>query len=322
MRSNSRNDAVTFGQRWRGFFAFVIAAYLWVISSGSLSAVVNRDEIVLEKGEVTISVGDLAEYVSDRVRPEAYKSAVSKKGAVAQSVGNLYIIRRAASLSEAAGLIDPYRLAYVARDAADREAVERFVEAQTSERLQLVDWEALAMEQFITDAELYASEKRVRVSHILVSREGRSFNELVARVAEVEARLKAGEPFDVVAAQMSDDPSAERNRGSLGLVKRGQTVAPFEEVVFAMSEEGSISDPFLTVYGVHLVRFEGMETDVPTSFSDVREAIIQQLKKKRSKLTRDLILEPLRGEVQDQLYLLDEPMLAEGVLDLIDGRTH
>ena len=47
----------------------------------------------------------------------------------------------------------------------------------------------------------------------------------------------------------------------------------------------------------------------------------QQLQKKRSKVTRDLILEPYRSETQDQLYLLDESRLADGILDLILGRT-
>ncbi len=295
--------------------------FLMVSTPKGMAAAGDRDEIVLTEGDITITLGELAEYVSDRVLPEAYESAVSKPGAVAQSVGNLYIIRRAADLAREEGLIGPYRSAFVARDAADREAVERYVEWQTAERLESADWEALAREQFLKDAEIYASEERVRVSHILMSSEDRSFNELVIRVAEVEAKLRAGEPFDVVAFEYSDDPSAERNRGSLGVVRRGQMVPPFEAVAFSMSEEGSVSEPFLTDFGVHIVRFEGRETGEPTSFAQVKDRIIQQLQRKRSKLTRELILEPYRGEVQDQLYRLDEPKLADGILDLILERT-
>ena len=301
-----------------------LAAFIFFILIPSLhtyATTLDATEVVLEERGIVITLGELAEYVSDRVLPAAYESAVARKGAVAQSVGNLYIIRRAASLAEESELISSDRLAFVARDAADREAVERYVESETVKRLDSVDWDALAREQFLKDAELYASEERVRASHILVSREDRSFNELVTRVAEVEARLKAGDPFDVVAVDMSDDSSVERNRGSLGLLKRGDTVEPFEAVVFNMSEEGAISDPFLTVFGVHIVRFEGQETGESTPFIEVRDRIIEQLQKKRSKVTRDLILEPYRGEVQDQLYLLDEPRLAEGILDLIDQRA-
>ena len=295
--------------------------FLLIFSLHAYGETLDANEVVLEERGIVITLGELAEYVSDRLRPEAYESAVARKGAVAQSVGNLYIIRRAARLAEESELISSDRLSFVARDAADREAVERYVESETVKRLDSVDWDALAREQFLKDAELYASEERVRASHILVSREDRSFNELVTRVAEVEARLKAGDPFDVVAVDMSDDSSVERNRGSLGLLKRGDTVEPFEAVVFNMSEEGAISDPFLTVFGVHIVRFEGQETGKSTSFSEVRDRIIEQLQKKRSKVTRDLILEPYRGEVQDQLYLLDEPRLAEGILDLIGERA-
>ena len=301
-----------------------LAAFAFFILIPSLHAhgeTLDATEVVLEERGIVITLGELAEYVSDRVLPQAYESAVARKGAVAQSVGNLYIIRRAARLAEESELISSDRLAFVARDAADREAVERYVESETVKRLDSVDWDALAREQFLKDADLYASEERVRASHILVSREDRSFRELAARVAEVEARLKAGDPFDVVAVEMSDDPSALRNRGSLGLLKRGDTVEPFEAVVFNMSEEGATSDPFLTVFGVHIVRFEGQETGESTPFIEVRDRIIEQLQKKRSKVTRDLILEPYRGEVQDKLYLLDEPRLADGILDLIGERA-
>ena len=295
--------------------------FLLIFSLHAYGETLDANEVVLEERGIVITLGELAEYVSDRLRPEAYESAVARKGAVAQSVGNLYIIRRAARLAEESELISSDRLAFVARDAADREAVERYVESETVKRLDSVDWDALAREQFLKDADLYASEERVRASHILVSHDDRSFSELAARVAEVEARLKAGDPFDVVAVEMSDDPSALRNRGSLGLLKRGDTVGPFEAVVFNMSEEGTTSDPFLTVFGVHIVRFEGQETGESTPFIEVRDRIIEQLQKKRSKVTRDLILEPYRGEVQDQLYLLDEPRLADGILDLIGERA-
>lgn len=307
--------------RWGGKAPAALGFFFLLFSLYSSGAPANRDEVIIEESGVVVTLGELAEYVSDRVRPEAYERAVSKKGAVAQSVGNLYIIRRAAKIAQEEELIEPYRLAFIARDTADRESVERLVESETAARLESVDWESLAKEQYLKDAEIYASEERVRVSHILVSLENRTFTELAARVSAVEARLEAGEPFDVVATEMSDDPSAERNRGSLGLVKRGDTVGPFEEVAFSMSEEGSISEPFLTPYGVHIVRFEGSETGESTPFSEVKGRIIEQLQKKRSKLTRDLILEPYRGEVQEQLYQLDEPRLADGILELILGRA-
>ncbi len=299
--------------------AFLITI-VFLCSQATEATSVDPDEVLLEENGIIITLGDVAEYVSDRVLPQAFKSAVSKPGAVAQSIGNLYIIRRAAQLAERQGLVGSYRLAFVARDAADREALEYYVEWQTKERLDSVDWEALAKEQYIRDAERYAAEERVRVSHILVSREGRSFNDLTARVAEVDERIRKGEPFDLIAAEMSDDPSVELNRGSLGFIKRGDTVGPFEEMAFSMSEEGLVSEPVLTIFGVHFLRFEGREASDATAFESVRERIVKQLQKKRSQVTRDLVLEPYRGEVQDQLFAIDEDRLADGMLKLLDER--
>ena len=83
-------------------------------------------------------------------------------------------------------------------------------------------------------------------------------------------------------------------------------------MAFSMSEEGSVSEPVLTIFGVHFLRYEGREAGDVTAFESVQKRIIEQLQKKRSQVTRDLILEPYRGEVQDQLFAIDEASWPKG----------
>ena len=71
---------------------------------------------------------------------------------------------------------------------------------------------------------------------------------------------------------------------------------------------------------MHFLRYEGREAGDVTAFESVQKRIIEQLQKKRSQVTRDLILEPYRGEVQDQLFAIDEASLAEGMLELLGER--
>jgi len=61
--------------------------------------------------------------------------------------------------------------------------------------------------------------------------------------------------FQDFAALESQDPSVSKNKGSLGWVSWGRTVASFQEAVFSLGV-GFVSDPVLTDFGYHLIFVE------------------------------------------------------------------
>jgi len=71
------------------------------------------------------------------------------------------------------------------------------------------------------------------------------------RMAEASSRLAAGEPFEDLALEYSDDPSRTTG-GDLGTFGRGVMVPEFEDAVFAMSE-GEVSGVIQTRFGFHIV---------------------------------------------------------------------
>ena len=78
---------------------------------------------------------------------------------------------------------------------------------------------------------------------------------LVATLEEAEAaleRLAAGEEFAALATELSQDPGAGANGGSLGWVGEGMLVAPFEAAVMAL-EVGAVSEPVETQFGFHII---------------------------------------------------------------------
>jgi len=77
----------------------------------------------------------------------------------------------------------------------------------------------------------------------------------IDRMTEVSALLAAGEPFDEVARQYSDDGSAAAG-GDLGTFGRGVMVPEFDDAVFAM-EEGEVSGVIPTRFGFHIVEVLG-----------------------------------------------------------------
>ncbi|MEY3505123.1 MAG: hypothetical protein RL349_1720, partial [Bacteroidota bacterium] len=99
----------------------------------------------------------------------------------------------------------------------------------------------------------------VRCSHILVKLDPNASpkDTLVAynRLLGLKARIEKGEDFASVAKSKlgSEDPSVVNNGGDLGYFTAFQMVYPFEEKAYT-TPVGSISEPFRTRFGYHILK--------------------------------------------------------------------
>ncbi len=128
--------------------------------------------------------------------------------------------------------------------------------------------------------ELYDVPEQVRARHILLRVEP---NADEARIAEVQQqaeaaleRLRAGADFAEVAEEISEDPGTRRKGGDLGFFRRGQMVAPFEEVAFAI-EPATLSGVVRTDYGFHILRVEEHRDAVNRPYAEVGEELALEL---------------------------------------------
>lgn len=114
--------------------------------------------------------------------------------------------------------------------------------------------------------------------------------QLKAQMETILVRLKAGEDFGKLAAELSDCP--ERG-GDLGYFAAGQMVPEFEDVVFGL-QPGQISGVFETSFGFHIAKVIDKRPPTPVPLNQVRQAIRDELIKQSRQKTLDKTLDSLR----------------------------
>ncbi len=76
-----------------------------------------------------------------------------------------------------------------------------------------------------------------------------------AVIDSIYALLQNGANFEETAKALSEDKGSAIRGGDLNWFSRGMMVKPFEDAAFAMTEEGSISEPIQSRYGWHIIKF-------------------------------------------------------------------
>jgi foldase protein PrsA len=115
----------------------------------------------------------------------------------------------------------------------------------------------------------YAKAASRDVRHILVNSK--------TLADSIEAQLKAGASFAALAKKYSKDPGSAAQGGKL-TISKGQTVAPFDKVAFAL-KLNELSAPVHTTYGWHVIQ----------ALSPVKPATLQPLKDVKTAISTQLL---------------------------------
>ena len=92
----------------------------------------------------------------------------------------------------------------------------------------------------------------------------------------IVARLDAGESFEDLAKELSDDPGSAANGGDLGFFGRGVMAPEFETAVFEL-QQGGRSQAVKSPFGFHIIELVEIKPEVATPLADVRDQLVDQL---------------------------------------------
>lgn len=110
---------------------------------------------------------------------------------------------------------------------------------------------------------------QINASHILVETE--------EEAKKVKSRLDAGEKFEDVAKEVSKDPSAKQNNGTLGTFTKGVMVQEFYDAASKL-KVGEISEPVKSQFGFHIIKLNEIVEDYEKFSDESKENIKQKLK--------------------------------------------
>lgn len=132
--------------------------------------------------------------------------------------------------------------------------------------------------------ELYTSQERRRVSHVLVALRSDTDEKIDAAALEkakaVRARLEK-EDFAEVAKETSDDSVSAKKGGDLGLLAKGVMEKNFEEAALALGA-GEISEPVRTAFGYHVIKVTELQPASVKPFDAVREEILKAYRRNQA----------------------------------------
>lgn len=165
---------------------------------------------------------------------------------------------------------------------APEQVVLRYVALRKADLLQEVNVDEAELQTAYQQhlASLQA-RKQQQVAHILVEVSDEQNEEAAkARIAEVQAKLQAGESFAELASQFSDDASSAEQGGDLGFIEPG-LLEPVLDEALAQLEEGAVSAPVRSSFGYHLLTVIKEQEETPPSFADMRAELEQQVKQRQ-----------------------------------------
>ena len=127
----------------------------------------------------------------------------------------------------------------------------------------------------------FTSPEKRDISHILIS-----FNETDKDQKKEEIQgyykqiINKKSNFENLAIEKSDDFASSKSGGKLGIKSLGEMPAKFDEVAFGLSEN-TISEPFETQFGYHIVKVNKIYPETYEQISNVSEKIKSILKEQK-----------------------------------------
>ncbi|TCO74899.1 peptidylprolyl isomerase [Chromatocurvus halotolerans] len=265
-------------------------------------------EPVLVDGDVSVSAEELAVIVN--AMPTDLKRAAANDDGDKLEMLNLVVSakRMANEVDQKATRLtdDEHGRDYWELQLKIRNLKQKYLLDQFKSELEYPDFSDLAKETYATQKDKYALVPQHRkVSHILLfCPPGCDRDPLRPKATEILAKLEAGESFEELAAEYSEDKASQSREGSFNRwFKLGdKNVEPhFTGAAFDIENIGDISPVVDTPFGLHIIRLDDIREKYYLEFSEVKSQIVADLKREYLSLEQKAFM--ARYQMSDEIQL-------------------
>lgn len=189
---------------------------------------------------------------------------------------------------------------------------QKWADAQIGDKTNVTEDEAKAF--YDKNPEAFQEPETVRASHIFFVIPEDAKPETIAakekQAKKAAERLKKGEAFDKVAADMSEDPATKDKGGDLGYFSKDRMSPEFAEASFKMKVD-EVSEPVKTEYGIHIIKVTGKKAARTVPYEEAKDKIISYLKDEKKRAALEELITAARKKANIKVFLPEEEAVSK-----------
>ncbi len=292
-------------------YSFSLTALCALFSLVSHAQLVDPDagKVLASRGTAKTTV-EMIDAMVSRVPEDQRAALVASRSRVQQLIEASLITQQLSNKGRELNLhLDPQtklRMEAAANEVLGDITIEHLVKNAPAK-----NFDAVAKESYLANPSEFKVPSGFKVRHILISKDGRTPEQVQSLANEVLAKAKAGEDFLELVNAYSDDPSKIDNQGFMTVDKAGLFVEQFDKAARAFTKAGDYAPLTETVYGTHIIQYIERTAAGMTPFADVKATLVAKYDAEYREEVRRKLYSDLRAE---------NPVIDEEVIDLLRDR--
>ena len=259
-----------------------------------------KDVPLITNANVTVTAEDFEAFLLQapaKLRPEIRASYER----IGKAVDIVYSNRVLAEEAKRDGLDKDPRVQLRLNQLSEAFLAQAWIEQFRSKAV-VPDVTARVEELYRLNKDKYRDPERISSTYLLISLKGRTRDAALARATEVHRKAMAGEDFDTLVKEYSEDSRVVRNQGRV----RSFPVADMERLVadalLALKKPGDITAPVETRGGYQVVRLDKRTPARQRTFAEVKEGLVEQERSRLIGEAGDRRIGELKNNARTKVY--------------------
>lgn len=272
---------------WGFPISFLVCTSAWAVASGGVTPPgqatkrLSGDTVIASQGTAVLTLKEMDERLEE-VPTDKRGQMMANPKHVEQMIMQLLLLEQVANDARAAGL-DKSPLFVSKGDLADKRALTQLRNEQVAAfAIEKMDALTLAQEAYLNDPAAFDTPELVSIRQIYVRFDNTSEQTALRKIESAQTRLLAGEPFERVVAELSDDPNTKEQGGLLDRV-RYEDLLPELRAAAAKIAEGQLTPIVRVSNGFYLARLEKKHPAVHRTFDEIKDMAIQNIRDREQK---------------------------------------